>query len=109
MPRKLKWTQHDDLAIVRNCQVSRQEFLDHMTFRTNDRPLFTEIFGPIVGLKEEWEEQGAAVYQQTADSGGSLRTGQAGPTLHQRLGTGNRIGGAVFRCVSVKAGNRGVG
>ncbi|MBM3302452.1 MAG: hypothetical protein FJY85_21180, partial [Deltaproteobacteria bacterium] len=25
----------------------------------NDRPLFTEIFGPILGLKEEWEEQGA--------------------------------------------------
>ncbi|RME63655.1 MAG: hypothetical protein D6790_04360 [Caldilineae bacterium] len=30
-----------------------------MTFRRNDRPLFTEIFGPLVGLKEEWEAQGA--------------------------------------------------
>lgn len=30
-----------------------------MTFRSNQRPLFTEIFGPIIGLKEEWEEQGA--------------------------------------------------
>jgi len=30
-----------------------------MTFRRNERPLFTEIFGPLVGLKEEWEEQGA--------------------------------------------------
>jgi len=30
-----------------------------MTFRTNARPLFTEIFGPLIGLKEEWEEQGA--------------------------------------------------
>jgi hypothetical protein len=30
-----------------------------MTFQTNERPLFTEIFGPIIGLKEEWEEQGA--------------------------------------------------
>ena len=29
MPRKLKWTRHADLAIVRNCQVSRDEFLDH--------------------------------------------------------------------------------
>jgi hypothetical protein len=27
-----------------------------MTFRSNKRPLFTEIFGPIIGLKEEWEE-----------------------------------------------------
>ena len=41
----------------------REEYLDHMTFRRNDRPLFTEIFGPIVGLKEEWEEQGAAPEQ----------------------------------------------
>jgi len=30
-----------------------------MTFQKNERPLFTEIFGPIVGLKEEWAEQGA--------------------------------------------------
>ncbi|HJP33044.1 MAG TPA: uroporphyrinogen decarboxylase family protein [Candidatus Latescibacteria bacterium] len=57
--RKLKWATHADLAIERQPSVGREEFLDHMTFRTNDRPLFTEIFGPIVGLKEEWEEQGA--------------------------------------------------
>jgi hypothetical protein len=31
-----------------------------MTFERNERPLFTEIFGPLVGLKEEWEEQGAS-------------------------------------------------
>ena len=30
-----------------------------MTFQRNDRPLFTEIFGPLVGLKEEWLEQSA--------------------------------------------------
>ena len=30
-----------------------------MTFQRNDRPLFTEIFGPLLGLKEEWETQGA--------------------------------------------------
>jgi hypothetical protein len=30
-----------------------------MTFTRNDRPLFTEIFGPLIGLKEEWEAQGA--------------------------------------------------
>ncbi len=59
MPTKLKWTRHEDLAIVKKPTVGRQEYLDHMTFRTNKRPLFTEIFGPIVGLKEEWEEQGA--------------------------------------------------
>lgn len=57
--RRLKWTTHADLAIERRPSVSRDEYLDHMTFQSNDRPLFTEIFGPIVGLKEEWEEQGA--------------------------------------------------
>jgi hypothetical protein len=30
-----------------------------MTFQRNERPLFTEIFGPLLGLKEEWEAQGA--------------------------------------------------
>jgi hypothetical protein len=56
---KLKWTDHADLAIVKHCDVSRDEYLDHMTFQRNERPLFTEIFGPLLGLKEEWEEQGA--------------------------------------------------
>ena len=59
MPRPLKWTRHEDLAIERHPCVGREEYLDHMTFRRNDRPLFTELFGPIIGLKEEWEAQGA--------------------------------------------------
>ena len=59
MARTLKWATHADLAIRKTATVGREEFLDHMTFVSNDRPLFTEIFGPIVGLKEEWEEQGA--------------------------------------------------
>ncbi len=59
--RQLKWSTHDDLAIDRRPTVGRQEYLDHMTFEHNQRPLFTEIFGPIIGLKEEWEEQGASV------------------------------------------------
>lgn len=59
VPKKLKWGTHADLAIERRPSVRREEFLDHMTFKTNERPLFTEIFGPIVGLKEEWEAQGA--------------------------------------------------
>lgn len=57
--RTLKWGTHADLAIKKTATVDREEFLDHMTFASNKRPLFTEIFGPIVGLKEEWEEQGA--------------------------------------------------
>ena len=57
--RKLKWTRHADLAIKKTPTVRREEYLDDMTFQSNERPLFTEIFGPIIGLKEEWEAQGA--------------------------------------------------
>lgn len=57
--RKLKWATHADLAIKKTPTVTREEYLDHMTFKSNQRPMFTEIFGPIIGLKEEWEMQGA--------------------------------------------------
>ncbi len=57
---KLKWIEHEDLAIRKTPSVDRTEYLAHMTFQANRRPLFTEIFGPIVGLKEEWEMQGAS-------------------------------------------------
>lgn len=50
---------HAALAIAPGMEVRREEYLDHMTFRANARPLFTEIFGPIIGLKEEWAAQGA--------------------------------------------------
>lgn len=55
----LTWIRHEDLAIKKKPTVGRQEYLDHLTFRANERPLFTELFGPIVGLKEEWRDQGA--------------------------------------------------
>ena len=57
--QNLKWPTHADLAIKKTPSVGREDYLDHMTFRCNDRPLFTEIFGPIIGLKEEWDQQGA--------------------------------------------------
>ncbi len=50
---------HAVLDISRSMDVDRDEYLDHMTFRENRRPLFTEIFGPLLGLKEEWAAQGA--------------------------------------------------
>ena len=59
MSKPLKWKRHADLAIKKTPTVFREEYLNYMTFQRNDRPLFTEAFGPIVGLKEEWEEQGA--------------------------------------------------
>lgn len=52
---------HGRLAIRRTgVVVPREEYLDYMTFRGNRRPLFTEIFGPLLGLKEEWAAQGAS-------------------------------------------------
>ncbi len=51
---------HATLAIKRAMEVGRDEYLNYMTFQSNDRPLFTEIFGPLLGLKEEWVEQGAS-------------------------------------------------
>ncbi len=85
--RVLKWRTHADLAIRRTASVGREEYLDHMTFRHNERPLFTEIFGPLLGLKEEWEEQGATpeeldfsafAYRCAARGGVPVNTGRAG-------------------------------
>ena len=56
---KRKWISHSDLSILRKPYIDREEYIDFMLFRKNKRPLFTEIFGPLIGLKEEWEEQGA--------------------------------------------------
>ncbi|MDY7011792.1 MAG: hypothetical protein SVV80_13730, partial [Planctomycetota bacterium] len=60
MPLKRITDIHARLAIKRAMEVSREEYLDYMTFRSNERPLFIEIFGPMPGLKEEWAEQGAS-------------------------------------------------
>lgn len=61
--KELKWATHADLAIEKTPSVGRAEYLDYMTFQRNERPLFTEIFGPLIGLKEEWEEQGATLQE----------------------------------------------
>ncbi len=85
---------HAPLAIARSMEVRREEFLDYMTFRENKRPLFTEIFGPIVGLKEEWAAQGAtpeqldmSAYRYRRHMGGGVpvRTGFIGGCEEQIL------------------------
>ena len=38
---------------------NRQQYLDLMTFGHAERPMFTELFGPLVGLDAEWRAQGA--------------------------------------------------
>lgn len=53
---------HAQLAITRGGEVvSREEYLAYLTFRANTRPLFTEIFGPLLGLRDEWKAQGATL------------------------------------------------
>jgi hypothetical protein len=38
----------------------REQYLDWMTFGGETRrPMFSELFGPLIGLEEEWREQGA--------------------------------------------------
>jgi len=60
MPSKYITESHGALAIARAMEVRREEYLDHMTFKANRRALFTEIFGPLLGLKDEWAAQGAS-------------------------------------------------
>jgi uroporphyrinogen-III decarboxylase len=38
---------------------NREEYVELMTFGDVERPMFCELFGPLVGLPEEWREQGA--------------------------------------------------
>ena len=39
--------------------VTREQYLDYMTFGNVERLLFVELFGPLVGLEDEWRAQGA--------------------------------------------------
>ena len=50
---------HAKLATNIRCDLPREEYLDYMTFRADGRPLFTGIYSPLVGLKDEWAVQGA--------------------------------------------------
>ncbi len=38
----------------------RQQYLDLMTFKPVPRPMFSELFGPLIGLEENWRAQGAS-------------------------------------------------
>ena len=49
---------HRALEIHRAMEVAREEYLEYMTFHSKGPPMFTEIFGSLLGLKEEWGEQG---------------------------------------------------
>jgi hypothetical protein len=38
----------------------REQYLELMTFGQAERPMFVELFGPLVGVEEEWRAQGAS-------------------------------------------------
>jgi uroporphyrinogen-III decarboxylase len=40
-------------------KYSREEYIELMTFGEARRPMFVELFGPMVGLEKEWLAQGA--------------------------------------------------
>lgn len=39
---------------------TREQYIDHMTFGSSDRAMFVELFGPLIGLEDEWRAQGAS-------------------------------------------------
>ncbi len=40
-------------------RFTRDEYISLMTFAGTGRPMFAELFGPLVGLEDEWRRQGA--------------------------------------------------
>lgn len=40
-------------------EILRDEYLDYMAGKNTGRPLFAELFGPLIGLEDEWRAQGA--------------------------------------------------
>jgi hypothetical protein len=85
---------HAKLAIRKTMGVRREEFIDFMSFRANTRPMIAEIWGPLVGLKEEWAAQGASEgeidmsafpYRQPLLSGMGVSTGFFGGQKPQIL------------------------
>lgn len=39
---------------------SREEYIEYMTFGDSDKAMFVELFGPLIGLENEWRAQGAS-------------------------------------------------
>ena len=39
---------------------TREQYIDLFTSDRVDRPMFVELFGPLIGLEDEWRAQGAS-------------------------------------------------
>lgn len=84
--------EHRKLATVRKMTVRREEFLDHMTFAANERTLYRETLGPLIGVKEDWRADGASEaeidlsafdYQEALYYDCGVFTGYYGPDLSE--------------------------
>ena len=58
---------------------TRDKYVALMTFDDVPRPMFSELFGPLIGLEDEWCEQGAAEHK-----GSRFETGHSHPSLSVR-------------------------
>lgn len=47
------------LAFAVLMKFNREQYIDLMTFGHVERQMFVELFGPLIGLEEEWRAQGA--------------------------------------------------
>ena len=47
---------------------NREEYISLMTFGDSERPMFVELFGPLIGLEEQWRRQGATEREISLDA-----------------------------------------
>jgi len=48
--------------------IHRQQYLDHLLQRGSEREILVELFGPLVGLEDEWRAQGASEEELSLDA-----------------------------------------
>ena len=49
-------------------KLHREEYMAHLLCENSPREIFVEMFGPLVGLPEEWREQGASEAEISLDA-----------------------------------------
>ncbi|MGI6184578.1 MAG: uroporphyrinogen decarboxylase family protein [Candidatus Fimadaptatus sp.] len=71
----------------------RERYLDHMTFGHSEGEMFCELFGPLIGLEEEWRAQGASEDELSLKAFGwdSVRKADAGAVTGAITGIDPRV------------------
>ena len=49
----------------------RERYIAHCNFEFTGREMFCELFGPLIGLEEEWQRQGASARPDAPGIGGN--------------------------------------